>query len=316
MDSPKTPLSSMDLSKTCLLVNLTIRTWQANKQDTGIAQEVAQAKGVEDTNMGRYWKSLLPKCDEVDLVYQAAGKARRFHYENTLPYMHDGPRILPTQHYEPYMAAMAELREEFDGAVLSLVAKYDQLKLDAKRLMGSLFNELDYPEKNYVRDRYGIEITPMPMPTSNTLLELNFDASAALAMKNQLEAALADRFRRNARALWDQLQENVDALLQRLSDPKKSITTKSLDASRRLASLLPKLNVVEDKRLDAVCQHLADTLNGVTHSVLASDADRRDKVCAGLRSIRSAIGGSKSASTPSVDVATVEEEPVTLARVA
>lgn len=302
-----------NLSKNCVLVNLTIRSWIANKQDSGVAAEVAQAKGVEDVKMGRYWKSLLPKCDEVDRVNQAMGKARAFHYSNTLPYMHDGPRILPTSHYEAYMDAMKEIRAEFDIAVLALIAKYDELKLNAKKLMGSLYNELDYPDKNYVRSRYGIETIVLPLPASESLLELGFEADAANEMKARVERELSERFRKNARALWEQLGKNIEGLLKTLADPKKAIQNKTLDVTRRMAQLMPKLNVVEDHRLDAVCQRLLEVLDGVTHNVLSTDLARRDKVAADLRLLRSTIGGSLAMSSSIADEPVDEAEELSRA---
>lgn len=302
-------MNDNDISKNCVLVNLSIRSWIANKQDSAVATEVAQAKGVQDTKMGRYWKSLLPKCAEVDAVNQAMGKARAFHYANTLSYMHDGPRILPTAHYGDYQAAMANLRTEFDLAVNALIAKYDTLKTDAKVLMGSLYNELDYPDKSYVKGRYGIETTFMPMPSADVLLNLGFDMGAAVDMKARLESELTDRFRKNARALWDQLDTNVETLLKTLGDAKKSIRNESLEASRRLAKLLPKLNVVEDKRLNVVCERLLKVLDGVTHNILSVDRVRRFAIDADLRlvsrTIRAAMAG---ASLREVDAAE-EAEP-------
>lgn len=296
-----------NLSKNCVLVNLTIRSWIANKQDSGVAAEVAQAKGVEDVKMGRYWKSLLPKCDEVDRVNQAMGKAREFHYANTLPYMHDGPRILPTSHFEVYHSTMKTIIAEFDIAVLALIAKYDDLKADAKKLMGSLYNELDYPDKNYVRSRYGVETMVLPLPASDSLLELGFDDAAAAQMKARVEKELSERFRKNARALWDQLGKNLDALLKTLGDPKKAIQNKSLDVTRRMAQLLPKLNVVEDHRLDAVCQRLLEVLDGITHNVLSTDTTRRDKVATDLRLLRQTVGASLAMSSSITTDDTVDE---------
>lgn len=290
-------MSKSSPSKNCVLVNLTIRSWIANKQDAVVAQEVAEAKGVEDVRMGRYWKSLLPKCDEVDLVNQAIGKARAFHYANTLPYMHEGPRVLPTAHYAAYQSAMTELRTEFDLAVVAMTGVYDTLKGDAKKLMGSLYNELDYPTKDYVRSRYSIETAILPLPSSDALLHLGFDPAAAVDMQIRLETELSERFRKNARALWDQMGKNVDGLLKTLSDSKKAIRNESLDVSRRLAKLLPKLNVGEDYRLDAVCQHLVVVLEGVSHNVLSTDLTRRDKVTTDLRLLRKSIVASMTTSS-------------------
>lgn len=289
--------------KNCVLVNLSIRHWMANKQDSLVAAEVAQAKGVEDATMGRYWKSLLPKCDEVDRVNQVISQAREFHYANSLPYMHDGPRILPTTHYEAYSAAMAEFRSRFDLAVLALVAKYDSLKQDAKKRMGSLYNELDYPDKQYVRSRYGIETLIMPLPMTDSLLELGFQDDVASQMKATVERELADRFRKNSRALWEQLSKCVNAMLKTLDDPKKAVQTKTIEAARRLAQLVPTLNVMEDARLDTVCNRLVEVLDGVTHNVLSTDVPRRDKVTAELRTLRRAIAASMAG-------ATLQDEPV------
>jgi hypothetical protein len=295
--------------KHCVLVNLTIHCWSANKQDPQVAAEVAAAKGVADVKMGRYWKSLLPKCDEVALVQQAISHARQFHYTNTHAYMHDGPRILPVSHYPVYKIAMQQIREEFDLAVSRLVARFDDLKLDAERLMGSLYNELDYPDKNYVQERYSLGTIIMPLPAADALLQLGFDDALASEMKDRLEVEITDRFRKNARSLWQQLSKNIDGLLKTLGDSKKSVLNKSLDVTRRMAQLLPELNVVEDHRLDAVCVRLLEVLDGATHASLAVDLEQRDQVSADLKFLRSTIRTSLAISVKSSEVLVIAPCP-------
>ena len=128
-----------------------------------------------------------------------------------------------------------------------------------------------------------------------------------------LNASFDDVIQSVGRMTAKQADKNIEGLLKTLADPKKAIQNKTLDVTRRMAQLMPKLNVVEDHRLDAVCQRLLEVLDGVTHNVLSTDLARRDKVAADLRLLRSTIGGSLAMSSSIADEPVDEAEELSRA---
>src|ERR1051326_2675803 len=65
----------------------------------------------------------------------------------TLPYTEPGIRLIRQTDMESFVAAMNEFKAELTQAVVSLAAVYEDLKADARRRLGRLFNPADYPQE-------------------------------------------------------------------------------------------------------------------------------------------------------------------------
>ena len=86
----------MSLSNKALLVYLSISQWTGRRTDQTATASVETAFGT-DRKVGNYSKNLLPGAKELELIKSQAHAIRRFYYENTLPWMTDGSRILSSK---------------------------------------------------------------------------------------------------------------------------------------------------------------------------------------------------------------------------
>jgi hypothetical protein len=73
----------------------------------------------------------------------------------TLPYVEPGVRLIRQADIPGFVHAMEEYREELTGAETAVNAAYEQMKNDARRRLGRLFNPSDYPPE--VRGLFGME---------------------------------------------------------------------------------------------------------------------------------------------------------------
>src|SRR5260221_10855690 len=130
-----------NLSRKAMLAMLQIKKWSASKHDKRASREVATNHNASML-AGRYRKHLLPsESNALDDVQKSADDARTFHYANTLPWGQDGSRILPKENYFDYVEQMRKFRHAFNAALHVFVAQYPVLRVNARGLLGTLYEE-------------------------------------------------------------------------------------------------------------------------------------------------------------------------------
>ncbi len=269
----------------CVLVTLNISNWDANRQDRRVSAAVADANEVKDKRLCRLRKSLLPKTEVMDRLFAVIRAARTFHYENTHAWMHDGPRILATSNFEAYMKQMRRFKADFEAAVLDFIAQYDDIKKEANGVLGLLYDAADYPDKNTLRRRYAFETKIQPMPASSGLLELGLEPEEAEAFRRKLEADMAETFQRANRRMWEDLYERLEKLYGKLSDEKAYVKEETIEAVRNLAELLPRMNITNDQKLEALAQRLKDSLKGLSADAVKHNPSVREKAVADTQTV-------------------------------
>ena len=99
----------MNLTHDAMLVSLRINAWSGRLYDRQASRHVAIHHDAS-VSAGRYNKRLLPKPAFAALS-AAMNRARTTHYENTLPWDDQGPRLLTVANYERYTAELDALSE-------------------------------------------------------------------------------------------------------------------------------------------------------------------------------------------------------------
>lgn len=269
----------------CVLVTLNISVWDANRQDRRVSALVADANEVKDKRLCRLRKSLLPKTEVMDRVFAVIRAARTFHYENTHAWMHDGPRILPTSNFDAYMKQMRAYKADFEAAVLDFLAQYDDIRKEAEGVLGKLYDAADYPDGAYLRRRYDFDMKVQPMPASGSLLELGLQDAEAEAFQKKLEADMAETFQRANRRMWEELYERLEKLYSKLADEKSHVRPETLAAVQELSELLPRMNITNDEKLDALAMRLKSALAGLSTEALKHDAGARERAAADTQKV-------------------------------
>lgn len=250
--------------KNAVLVSLHVTAWDANRRDARLSEQVASENEVQDQRLCRLRKSLFPRNDAMKQVYGILREVRNFHYKNTHAWMFDGPRILMTTNYEAYMREIRAYKAKLEPALQNLKAQYDTLKEEARKVLGKLYNPLDYPEASKMITRFGIEVSVQGLPDSSNLLELGLETTEAQELRTKLEADMQGTFERANRRMWEDLYNRLNKLVVKLGSPDETIRKGALNSVMELADLLPKLNITNDAGLDAMAQRLKDSLGGFT----------------------------------------------------
>jgi hypothetical protein len=275
------PVSASVLSSKAMLVCLNISSWGNRAFDREISDKVADEHKA-DRDIGTYNKRLVRK-DALREIGGALNEARIAHYKNTLPWLDNGFRILPSDMYWAYVADQQKARERFDRAVEAFIVEYPALVADAQERHNGLFRASDYPPVHQLRRRYSMEYGVLPLPDA-TDFRVQLTEGEIDKLRVAIEKRVNDAFVDAVKDLWSRLTDCVTAIRDRLAIYKLDRTTgkvqnpfrdSTFENLKHLVAMLPKLNVTDDPELARVGARLAETLCTLSTQDLREDVTER-----------------------------------------
>lgn len=263
----------MNLNDRALLVQLSVSQWTARKYDKKTTQEVASSHGVQSA-VGRYNKSLLPMNDLLDRVHKKTTYVRSKFYENTLPWGIEGTMMLPTNNYLQFMTDFRKEKAEWQYLVDQFVGNYDQLRLDAKRMLGSLYDDADYPDEGDIARKFKMDMSIFPVPSTDFRVSIASDELTRI--QQDVERRVQEAQTVAMKEVWDRLYDRVKHMAEKLADPKAIFRDTMVENTKELCALLPRLNFMDDPNLEQLRLQVEGSL--LKHpEALRNDPDlRRD----------------------------------------
>jgi hypothetical protein len=254
----------MDVSARALLVNTTVRVWTGEKRDRAITREICDMKGAED-NAVRANKSLLG--EHIRGVQAAERAVRQAVNERTLPWMDDGTRILKGAVFMAFTEAVSEPIRQFDEAVDAFIGTYPEIKHEARHRLGSAYADSDFPPETRLKERFGVKLTYLPVP-STADFRVNLSDDEIAAVRRNAEEALRGTVNDAVRTLLDRLQEPVGRMATRLRLFRRTSGGKVqhpfrdslVENVRAIVRLAPALNLMDDPRIAALCADIERNL--------------------------------------------------------
>lgn len=272
----------MNLNDRALLVQLNISQWTARKYDKRATKEVADAHNTTIA-AGRYNKSLLPMNDYLDRVHRKSTVIRTKYYTNTLPWGIEGTQLLPSANYLAFMTDFRNEKSEWEALVLDFVVNYDDLKSQAKLMLGSLYNEADYPSRDEIMRKFGMDMAIMPVPSTDFRVALS--ESEIGSIRSDLEARLREASASAMKDVWERLFERVKHIVEKLSDPAAIFRDSMVDNAKEICALLPRLNFADDPDLEALRHEVEHKLTKYHPDALRNDPDLRRDTAAEAKAI-------------------------------
>lgn len=265
----------MKLSDKALLVQLNISQWTARKYDKRATEQVATANNTT-MSAGRYNKSLLPMNDYLSNVHQKATAIRAKYYANTLPWGIEGTMMLPSANYLSFMTEFRKEKGEWQHLVDQFLHHYVQLREDAKRFLGNLYDEADYPKLHEVERKFKMDMAVFPVPSNDFRVEI---ADHELErIRSDVEQRVQDAAQSAMNEAWQRLYDRVKHMAEKLSDPKAIFRDTMVENTREICALLSRLNFTDDPNLEAMRQQVEQSLANNHPEALRNNPDlRRDK---------------------------------------
>jgi hypothetical protein len=218
-------------------------------------------------------------------VQAAERRVRETVTELTLPWLDDGTRILKGSAFIPFTERVNAVTSSFDEAVEAFVAAYPAVKEEARRRLGSAYEESDFSCQSRLRQRFGVKLTFLPIP-SGTDFRVELGAEEIAAVRRNAEEALRDTVHDAFLNLLDRLREPVAHMATRLRLMRRNGRGKvehpfrdSLVSNvRSVVQLAPLLNLTDDPRIAALCSEIERSLTGWSPDELRASAHLRNRV--------------------------------------
>jgi hypothetical protein len=262
----------MTLSSKAVLVQLNISQYTARKFDRKVSEEVAASHGT-NISAGRYNKSLLPANDALAHVHQKTTLIRTEYYRNTLPWGIEGTQLLPSANYMDFMTEFRKHKAEWNGLVDTFINEYPALKVDARRSLGSMYKEEDYPEASTIHRKFRMDLAVSPVPEADFRVTLGDGEIETL--KAEVEQRVGEAAHVAMQEVWSRLYDRVKHIADKLGDPKAIFRDSMLENAQEICDLLPKLNFQEDPNLDLLRKQVEEKLLGHHPDALRNDLDKR-----------------------------------------
>ena len=266
----------MTLDTKAVLVQLNISQWTARKYDKRVTQEVSDKHNTVG-DVGRYNKALLPDNDLLKRIQKKATAIRTEYYANTLGWgVTDGIQLLPSANYMDFMEQFREHRAEWQVLVDEFISQYMQLKDNAERTLGDMYNESDYPEEHELRSKFAMDMTVLPVPSDDFRVEIGSDEMERIAdeVRSQVEGA----YQSSIKEIWQRLYDKVETMNAKLSDPKAVFRDTLTENLSDVCDLLTRMNINDDPDLESIRQQVDSELARNHPDALRNDPIKRREV--------------------------------------
>jgi hypothetical protein len=241
------------LPEKALLVDIRIGNWSARIHDADASQSVSN-EYKNDPAYARVNKSLVAR-EEIQKIWQLVYEARRYHYSVTLPWGDNGSRLLPATLYLDFTKKISAYRQQFISRVEKFLSLYPDLIKDAKKSLGGLFKQDDYPSPGALRGKFSFETHFTPISDANDV-RVKLQEEDVEKLKRQIEARQTDLQAEAMRSVWERLYEVVGHLSEKLNDPKAIIRDSVVEKVHDLVAILPKLNIAGDAALNSMTNEI------------------------------------------------------------
>jgi len=276
----------MNLNDRALLVQLNVSQWTARKYDKKATKEVILSHGTTAA-AGRFNKALLPMSDLLENIHKKTTHIRTKYYDNTLPWGMDGTMMLPTANYLAFMSDFRKERGEWNSLVQDFIDNYDSLKLDAQRILGSLYDHSDYPPVLELRHKFHMDMAVFPVPSSD--FRVSIGSEELTRIQQDVERRVKDAEQAALKDVWQRLYDRVKHMAEKLADPKAIFRDSMVENAKEICAMLPRLNFSDDPNLEAMRQQVEATL--LKHpEALRNDPDLRQDTAAEAKKIMDAMG--------------------------
>jgi hypothetical protein len=209
----------------------------------------------------------------------------------SLPYVEAGVRLIRQSDIENFVHTMEVFREELTEAEAELNSVYSEVKADARRRLGRLFNPGDYPAE--MRGLFTIEwdfpsieppsylmrLSPEVFQQEQERITRRFEEAVQLA-----EQAFIAEFAKVVSHLTERLATGPEGERKVFRDSAVTNLTEFFERFRTL-------NVRSNAQLDELVEEARRVVRGIAPQALRDDTSLRQQVAAQLAGVQSVLDG-------------------------
>lgn len=279
MTAPKKPVSKSgsDISKSCVIFRLNITLYTGQKTVAKLADEIAKKHKGEAEAM-RAQCAAMDRQDRLS-VQRIALQARQYLRDRSLTWDDNGARLVKATEYQKIHDELVAYKDVFDKAVRALGRKYDDLVDQAKRRVGDLFADVEFPSSSRdLIDKYAYEFTVDKLSDEDEDIRVaGLSKDAAEQIKAQITAEHTQRTEQVKRELVARIEKVVRNMATSLKNPDKIYRDSLIKNVRELADIAPSLNVTRSPEVDKAIAAMSDLSKDEPDKLREDTKERKKK---------------------------------------
>ncbi|MEQ9380029.1 MAG: hypothetical protein RJP95_04145 [Pirellulales bacterium] len=253
--------------------------------------QAAESFGAEAPYLSAGKKLLDTKHPALKAVGAVRGRALSYWKGISLPYPEAGIRLIRRDDMPAFDVQLTTFRVELDEAVQELDRCYDELKSAARRRLGRLYNEADYPVS--LTGLFGIDWDYPSLEPPSYLRQL----SPELYEQEQarVQARFSEAVQLAEEAFLGELGKLVSHLGERISGDEdgkpKVFRDSAVENLHRFFQRFAELNIRGNDQLDQLVEQCHHMVDGIRPQHLRDSRRLRQHVATELSAITSVIDG-------------------------
>lgn len=281
-----------------MLVNLSIKTWEARKTDAKATATVQSTHGVSNEG-GAFSKKLLPGATEYAELMTRCRAFRQENYRRTLPWGDEksGWRLLAAKDYIPYTQWVRSEEQAISQLADRLSGRYQDLQQLAKRHLNGIFDSANYPTD--IRERFSVTVDFAPIPAAGDIrVELGaeqiaaIEASVTVRVQQSVEVAMGEAWKRLhtcVAKMAERLNDNAPGKVKK--DGSKTFRDTLTENAVDLCAALKTLNLTDDPDLERMRARVEHDLSKLDPEQLRDDKTARAEAAEKAQDILTAMAG-------------------------
>jgi len=275
----------ISLASSAVLVSMDINVWSATKQDRVISDEVTTSKNA-DKSAGRYVKNLLANHSKHKAVVNYRQTIYNWLQRRTYRW-NQSQNLLPSVDVPKFKQEYAFHETEFHTLVDALITEYDSIVSDMAFKQGTMFNRADYPHKDVVRSKFGLQLYVSEVPMNDFRCSIAQDIADDLfnTLSNQAQIIIKSIHEEQAERLIEVMNsishccgyDEVEKPSGEVVSKKRKIYEGTIQKAKEYVETYKGFNPSNDSELELARASLETVLEGVTsEDIRDSDAVRHE----------------------------------------
>jgi len=259
------------IQEKALIVVFNASVFNPRKTDQKVTREVVE-KYDASTEAGRFVKSILPEAAVAEIA-RIVSASRQYHYQNSLPWLQDGGRIIPIAHFPVYSLKMSKFKEEFDAAVSVFCGRYLTAIEEAKIKLKDMFNQEDYPSQEAISSKFKFSVISLPIPCGQ-----DFRVTVTSEILENMDNAINETVTNGIQEVTGRVRSCLEKIVERLQNPENTFRNSLISNLEELTSLLPVFNITDSKVLSFLHEQV-EPLSKLDPEVLRENSKARQEAC-------------------------------------
>ena len=267
------------------LVQMSTSMWQGTRAlDSAVMQKV---------NNGAWLKGrkFLINPELLGSIRTAIHRARKEAIvAHTLPFPIQGLYLIPKESIGEVENKLQFFKDRFYQKVREFESIYDEARREAREILGTLFDPEEYPDDISNRFKFDWKFVNITMPDKNMILS----PEVYEREKDKFVSMVEEAREMGIRALHQELSDNVEYLMNRLSGDGKSKILKSamFNKMNQFLEDIATKNIFDDERLTELAQQARKAINSTDAVSLKFNGDLREQLHKQMAQLKSAIDDS------------------------